>query len=553
MRIFALLAAAAIVFSAAPPAFAAPQPGVSAQRISEHIRILASDAFEGRAPGTAGEAKTIDYIARQFGAVGLKPAGDKGGWTQAVPMRRAEISGPLEAVFATARGRRPLAKLQDIVIAPGLEADRVSIKDAPVVFIGYGVNAPERGWDDFKGYDLKGKVALVLVNEPDFEAQPGEPGYGKFDGKAITAYGRAAYKQQEAIRRGAVGVLVIHETGPAGYGWETAKNSTATARISLASEAAETAAPTARGWVQGSVVRDLFKDAGLDFDAEKARARSDQFRPRGLPGMKASIAYSVQASDFVSHNVIGRTVGAGHPREAVIYSAHWDHLGVGIPDAKGDRIYNGALDNASGVASLIELGRAFATAAPTDRSVYFIAFTGEESGLIGAAYYVDHPVVPLGLTAAVLNFDGANLKGAARDISSRGLNVTPLEAYLAAAAAKAGRRFTPDPSPDQGYFLRADQAPFARAGVPAIGYASGLDLEQGGVAAGRAWADTYVANRYHQPGDEWTPSLDLTGAAIDADIYYDFGRTLATSRDWPPWKPDSPYRAQRDQTAADRK
>jgi Zn-dependent M28 family amino/carboxypeptidase len=526
--------------------------GADPARLSDHIRTLASDAFEGRGPATAGEDKAVAYIAGQFQSLGLKPAGDAGGWTQAVPLRRFETSGPITVGFTLEGKPHPLVELQDIVVHSLRPTDHVSVKNAPVVFIGYGVSAPDRRWDDFKGYDLKGKIAVVLINDPDFEMDPADPLFGRFDGKAMTYYGRWTYKYEEAARRGALGMLIVHETAPAAYGWNTVKNSNSAPQFDIVRPIPEATHPLIEGWIQRDAAVALFKAAGLDFDAEKARARTEAFRPEPLVGASFFADYAVSASTIVSHNVIGKVAGAVRPGEAVLYGAHWDHLGVGLPDAKGDRIYNGAVDNASGVAGVLELARLFSQAPPPARSVYFIGFTAEEKGLLGSEYYAAHPVTPLATTVALLNLDVMNLNGPARDVSTRGKGEADLDGLVARAAEAQGRRYTHDPHLEEGSFFRADHFSLARAGVPAVTLTAGLDLVAGGVAAGEAAHRDYFAHRYHQPADEWRPDWDLRGAAADIDLYYEAGRRLADSRDWPGWPRDSEFKPARDANAAAR-
>jgi len=538
-------------------AFAAPPvPAIDAAKLSEHIRVLSSDAFEGRGPATRGEDKAVAYISGQFKALGLAPAGDPGAdgaaWTQAVPLRRFETPGPITVSFTLDGKPRPLVELTDIVVHTEVPTSRVAVKDAPLVFIGYGVDAPERQWDDFKGYDLKGKIAVVLVNDPDFEMDPGDPLFGRFDGKAMTLYGRWTYKYAEAARRGALGMLIVHETGPAAYGWNTVKNSNSNAQFDIVRPHPETLHPLIEGWIQRDVAVELFKSAGLDFEKEKARARTLAFRPVELKGATFSADYAVDTSTIVSHNVVGKIAGTQRPGEALLYGAHWDHLGIGAPDPKGDRIYNGAVDNASGVAGVLELARLFSQAPKPQRSVYFIAFTAEEKGLLGSEYYAAHPVTPLATTVALLNLDVMNVNGPSRDVSTRGKGDADLDALVARFAKDQGRVYAHDAHLEEGGFYRADHFSLAKAGVPAITLTAGLDLVTGGVPAGEAAHRDYIVHRYHQPADEWRADWDLSGAAVDLELYYALGRYLADSHDWPGWAAGSEFKATRDATAAAR-
>ena len=534
------------------PAFAA-DPHIDPAKLSEHIKVLASDAFEGRGPATPGETKSVAYITEQFKADGLQPGGDKlksgkRSWTQAVPLAEFDITGPV-AVSVKAGGETLNWKQgQEVAIrAAQTGVGHVTVKDAPVVFVGYGVTAPERNWDDFKGVDLHGKIALVLVNDPDYET-----GKGDFGGKAMTYYGRWTYKYEEAARRGAVGFIVIHETGPASYGWNTVKNSNTNAVFDIIRKDPTKAHAPIEAWIQRDPTVDLFKRAGLDFEALKKQAQTREFKPVTLSGVTFSTDFAVDAKKVVSHNVVGVLPGTKHPNERIIYTAHWDHLGVGLPDARGDRIYNGAVDNASGVSGLIELGRAFAHAPRTERSVQFMAVTAEEKGLLGSEYYATNPTYPLATTVANINTDGAAVNGPAKDISVSGDGGLTLQDDLITVAKAHGRYFTPDARPEAGSFFRSDHFSFAKQGVPALSFHSGQDLVKGGTTAGKAAQEAYTRDRYHQPADEFDPNWDLSGMAQDLTIIYDLGTGLANSREWPQWKPGSEFKAARDTTAAQR-
>jgi Zn-dependent M28 family amino/carboxypeptidase len=527
---------------------------MSVPRVQENIRTLSSDAFEGREPATPAEAKTVDYIVRQFQAAGLKPGGDlqPGGaraWTQDVPLAKFDIVGPVKIVAAAGGKAQAWTQGEQVAIrASQTGADRLSVENAPVVFVGYGTKAPERNWDDFKGYDLKGKVALVLVNDPDFEG-----GEGDFGGKAMTYYGRWTYKFEEAARQGAIGFLVIHETAPASYGWETVKGSNAASVFDIIRTDPTSAHAPLEGWIQRDAAAGLMKQAGLDFDSLKKQAQRRDFRPVELKGVTFSVDAKVKVERVVSKNVVGVVPGAARPNEHLIYTAHWDHLGVGEPDAKGDRIYNGAVDNASGIAALIELANAFAKAPPPRRSVVFLAVTAEEKGLLGAEYYADHPLYPLATTVADLNMDSMNVRGRTRDLAPSGDAPATLQDDLIRVAARHGLRADPDPRPEAGHFFRSDHFPFAKRGVPALSFGAGDDLEKGGVAAGKAASEAYTRDRYHQPSDEFDPNWDYAGMAQEVAVFYDLGRSLADSAAWPEWKAGAEFKAARDATAAARK
>ncbi|CEI36869.1 Aminopeptidase [Xanthomonas citri pv. citri] len=534
-------------------ALMAATPSFDGARISRDVKELASDAYEGRGPATAGEEKTIAYLSKQFAEAGLQPGGDlangKRAWTQAVPLRRADIVGTPTIAVQSAGQPQTLTQGKRIAIRAALDgSSTVEIANAPLVFVGYGVKAPERNWDDFKGVDLKGKIAVVLINDPDFET-----GKGDFDGAGMTYYGRWTYKYEEGARQGALGVLVVHETAPASYGWDTVASSNTNTMFDVVRDNPRSAHPTLEGWIQRDLATELFKHAGLDFETLKKQAQTRGFKPVELKGQRLSASYQVKSDVITSHNVVARLEGSKHPDETVIYSAHWDHIGVGKPDARGDTIFNGALDNASGTAALLELARGFAKGPTPERSVVFLAVTAEEKGLLGSEFYASKPLYPLDTTVAVINMDGMNPFVPSRDFGIYGTAKLELLDQLKSVAAQSKLRYTPDPKPQAGYFFRSDHFSFAKRGVPALSYAAGQDWEVGGVAAGKAAADDYTAKRYHQQGDEWKPDWTFAGAARDLGVLYALGQQLADSRQWPNWSQDSQFRATRDASAAARK
>jgi Zn-dependent M28 family amino/carboxypeptidase len=542
------------VLAMAVPSLAADTaaPGFDPHRLSAEVRTLSSDAFEGRGPDTPGETSTVDWLVAQMKAAGLQPGGamvdGKRGWTQPVPLARFEITGTPRFTLTAGGKDQALTQGDEVAVRPAMDGSRrVEIEHAPLVFVGYGVNAPERHWDDFKGVDLHGKIAVVLVNDPDFET-----GKGDFGGKAMTYYGRWTYKYEEAARQGALGMLVIHETVPASYGWATVRNSNTNVQFDIVRDDPKAAHPRLEGWVQRDLAVAMFKRAGLDFEALKKQAQTRAFKPVTLKGESFSAHYDVAVGHITSHNVVGRVEGSTHPDETVIYSAHWDHLGIGAPDAKGDRIYNGAVDNATGTAGLVELGRAFAHGPKPRRSVVFLAVTAEEKGLLGSEYYASHPLYPLGRTVAVINTDALDPGGVARNFSISGTAKLGLLDDLVAVAKKHDQYFTPDPHPESGGFFRSDHFSFAKRGVPALSFESGNDLVDGGKAAGEAQAKTYTREHYHQPSDEWQASWSFAGMAHDLGVLYELGAQLADSREWPNWSEDSEFRAVRDRSAAER-
>ena len=530
-----------------------PGGGVSAGALSEHVRVISSDAFEGRGPATPAEARTLDYIIGQFKKEGLQPGGDSkgpwGAWVQDAPLNRFEVTGPVTLSLTAGGVTTPLTQGVEAVVQTLVPVDHVAIKDAPLVFVGYGVKAPERHWDDFKGVDLHGKIAVVLINDPDFEADLG----GRFDGKSMTYYGRWTYKYEEAARQGALGMLIIHETAPAAYGWATVRNSNGNAQFDIVRADPKAVHPLLQGWIHRDLAVDLFKRSGLDFEAMKKAAQREDFQPVALKGASFSADYALDHSQIVSHNILARIPGAKRPNETLIYTAHWDHLGLGAPDATGDRIYHGAVDNGTGIAGLLELARVFAAGPKPDRSILFLAVTAEEKGLLGSAYYAGHPVYPLATTVGDINMDALSTNGLAKDISTSGDGKVQLQDDLIAEAKAEGRYFAPDPTPEAGHFYRSDHFSLAKAGVPAISVHSGEDMVVGGVAAGKAWAKEYTAHRYHQPADKWSPDWDLSGQVADLTLLYRLGLKLANSDEWPDWKEGSEFKTIRDVTAAERR
>lgn len=545
-----LLLALALQFSvSAHAAQGLPDGGISGEHLSRHVSTLASDEFEGRAPATPGEEKTIAYLVRQFKESGLEPGGNKGGWTQDVPLVRAQVDGAVAASLDIAGEHQRLANGTDVVLQTLQPVSRVEIDQAPLVFIGYGIDAPERGWDDYKQVDLKGKIAVVLVNDPDFET----PRPGRFEGRAVTYYGRWTYKYEEAARRGALGVLIVHETAPAAYGWATVRSSGLSPLFDIERADAATYHTLLRGWMQRDLAVSLFKRAGLDFEAAKQQAQGADFKPLSLGDARLSADFRVKRDRVVTRNVVAKLTGASKPDETVIYSAHWDAFGVGEPDASGDPVRHGAIDNATGVATVLELARVFAAGPRPARTLLFLALTAEEKGLIGATYFAAHPLTPLETTVAVLNIEMLSPDGPTRDIASWGKGRVSLEDDLERVAKARGRSYSPDPNLEAGFFYRADHFAFARAGVPAITVGAGLDRLEGGVESGRKLREEYFAKCYHQPCDAWTAQWDLRGQVADVALLYDLGAGLADSDEWPQWQEGSEFKAVRARTDSSRK
>jgi Zn-dependent M28 family amino/carboxypeptidase len=528
--------------AAAAHADTSPDPA----RLSAHVKTLSSDAFEGRAPATAGEKKTVDYLVEQMKAVGLQPGGDLANgtraWTQDVPLAQFNIDGPVSLTVNAGGKQTTLAQGKDVAVrAAATNVDRV-----PIVFLGYGVTAPEREWDDYQGIDMRGKVAIVLINDPDFES-----GSGAFGGRAMTYYGRWTYKYEEAARHGALGVFIVHETAPASYGWATVENSNTNAIFDILRKNPREEHVDLAAWMQRDVAINLLKQAGLDFEQLKKQAQANTFRAVTLKGVTLSADYRVKRESVVSKNVVGLLPGTTHPDQVVMYTAHWDHLGVGKPDATGDTLFNGATDNASGLAAVLELGRMFASAPKLPRSMVFLAVTAEEKGLLGSEYYAANPLYPLETTVAALNMDSMGLYGKARDFSTFGPNTVVDE--VAAAGKKQGRTLVPDPRPEAGSFFRSDHFSLSKVGVPAVSFRPGDDLVEGGKAKGVKLREAYTDKKYHQPKDEWSEEMDFSGQVQDIELLYDVGRSLANSTRWPEWTAGSEFKATRDKSAAKRR
>jgi len=519
---------------------------ISPERLSQDVKTLASDAFQGRAPGTEGETVTIDWLVKQLQGIGLAPGGPDGGWTQQVPLVKTQVkSGTMQARLNGAT--TPLVQGREIYVSTVRPTDEVKIDTVPMVFVGYGVNAPEQGWDDFKGADLKGKVAVFLVNDPDFEATAGDDAAGVFGDRRMTYYGRWTYKFEEAARRGAIAALIVHDTPGAGYGWDTV---TAPGGENYDIVRAD---PNERillqGWLEGATAERLFASVGQDLATLRAKARKKDFKPVPLAGMTFSADLAIDQTQVMSHNVLAKLPGAERPDEVILYGAHWDAYGIGAPAADGTTVRPGANDDALGVAGLLEIARAFKAGPAPARTVAFGFWTAEERGLSGSEAYALSPMAPAGKTVANITLDILNTGGPARDVVLVGNGQNELEDDLARAAAAQGRTVTPEALPERGLFYRADHLSLARRGVPTLLFmaiSGAPDLVKGGRSAGEKWLKDYMAC-YHQTCDRWTPDLDFRGAADDVSLAYTIGRDLAQSDRWPEWKPGSefgPIRAQ---------
>lgn len=521
-------------------------PGTLSQATMVDItRELSSDAFEGRMPGTPGEEKTVALLSERFAAAGLTP-GNNGSWVQKVPL--VEITGRDYAPLTISGNGTGLSLTYatDWVGVTYREDAQTRLADSELVFVGYGVVAPEREWNDYAGIDMRGKTAVILVNDPDFGTDSLE---GPFGGKAMTYYGRWTYKYEEAARQGATGAIIIHDTAPASYGWNVVESSWSGPQAYA--QRGEIAPPLTvmNGWVQKPVAERIMQAAGQDLAALSSAAKRQGFTAVPL-GLTASTSFANDIRKFESQNVIGVLPGKTRPHEYVIHTAHWDHLGRCTPAPDGDDICNGAVDNATGTAALVALAEAHAKAGAPDRSLVFLAVTAEESGLLGAHYYAENPVFPLSQTVGGINMDAFLVGGPSRDVTAVGNGKSQLDRFLEAALTVDGRVVTPDPTPEAGYYYRSDHFAFAKRGVPMLYVDGGEDLIEGGREAGAALAADYRANRYHGPKDEFDENWDWSGVMADLQLFYRIGRMLAKSTSWPNWNDGDEFRAIRDQSCA---
>jgi Zn-dependent M28 family amino/carboxypeptidase len=525
-----------------PTPFAAPL--ISEATLKEVTRVLSSDAFEGREPGTPGEAKTLAYLVEQFQAAGLKP-GNNGSWFQDVPL--VELNARNVSPLAFTGGSKSLSFSYgpQMVVSSYQVTPRIDVRNSEVVFVGYGINAPERGWNDYAGLDVRGKTVVILVNDPDWETKTLD---GPFGGRAMTYYGRWTYKYEEAARQGAAAALIVHQTEPAAYGWNVVQSSWTGAQQVADAVNGHMDQSRAIGWIGLDQAKALFASGGQDLDRLAAAAKVKGFRPVALGGVKASVSFDMAVRKHASKNVIGILPGASRPDEYVLYTAHWDHLGRCEKAADGDDICNGAIDNATGTAALVALAEANFKAGPTPRSQVFLAVTAEESGLLGSAYYGANPVYPHAKTVGGVNIDAMQLASPARNVVVVGKGKSELDAFLDRALAAQGRVATAEPTPEKGFYYRSDHFSLAKQGVPMLYFDGGDDLVAGGTAAGAAYAAAYEKDRYHGPADEFDPAWDWSGALRDAEIYYAVGRALATSEAWPNWVAGDEFRAIRDRS-----
>ncbi len=518
---------------------------ISEADLRAHIVTLASDEFGGRGPSSPGEELTVAYLTQQFQAMGLQP-GNHGSYTQDVPL--VDITAnPATATFTVNGGTGAPMDFDyatEVVTWTTRVVEDASVENSEMVFVGYGIVAPEYGWDDYEGVDVRGKTVVILVNDPGFATQDPD----LFNGNSMTYYGRWTYKFEEAARQGAAAAVIIHQTAPAAYGWETVRNSWTGPQFNLQPEDGNMGRVAIEGWMSEETTLAVLGRAGQDLDALMAAALTPEFRAVDL-GMTldASVQNTLRSSD--SKNVIAVLPGSEAPDEYFLYMAHWDHLGTdaALEAAGEDGIYNGALDNASGTAALLELAQAFAALPKAPRrSIIFLAVTAEEQGLLGSKHYAANPVFPLARTVAGLNMDGLGTFGATRELIVVGYGLSELDGLMESAAASQGRTIMPDPEAEKGYYYRSDHFELAKKGVPMIYPEGGIDHVEGGVEFGRAQKDEYTVERYHQPSDEYDESWDLSGAVSDIQLYYALGLSVVTSDTWPNWLPSAEFRAARD-------
>lgn len=531
--------------SATPIATSSPTAEIE-EILHRHIAVLASDEYEGRAPATPGEEKTIAYLQRQFEDLGIAP-GNGDSYFQSVDV--TEITTGSDAILQV-QGSDYEARFnygEQMVVGTQQQIPYVTVQGSEMVFVGYGIVAPERNWNDYEGVDVTDKTVVILVNDPGYATQDAE----LFNGNAMTYYGRWTYKYEEAARQGAAAALIVHETGPAGYGWDVVNNSWSGPQIGLSSANLNGDRTEIEGWLTLESAEALFDGAGLSYQQLKAAAAQPDFTAVEMSDFRASVSIENAVRSSTSQNVIAVIPGSERPEETIIYTAHWDHLGVN-PEVEGDNIFNGAADNASGTAALLALARLHSQQAPAPRSIVFLAVTAEESGLLGSQWYAQNPIYPLATTVANINMDNLNTFGRMRDVVVVGAGSSELEDYLEQAAGTQDRYTKPEPTPERGYYYRSDHFNFAKVGVPALYAESGEDHIEFGVEYGAAQAQDYTDNRYHAVSDEYDPEWDLSGAAEDILMYFDIANKLSQETTFPQWFEGNEFKAIRDESSSNR-
>jgi len=555
MRILTLAVASALMLSTAckpmddeaVKASALPEvsvPELSEQTMKDVVKELSLDSYEGRAPGSVGEEKTVAYLIDRFKKAGLEP-GNNGSWTQDVPLVEITAKNVSALSIADKSGKAmSFAYGSEFVVGSYRETPKTKIDQSEMIFVGHGIVAPEKGWNDYEGLDVKGKTVVIMVNDPDFDAADLT---GDFGGKAMTYYGRWTYKFEEAARQGAAAALIIHDDAPAAYGWNVVNSSWTGTQFLAQSKDAGASQTAANGWIQKDVAKEIFAAAGQDLDKQMAAAKKKGFKAVPL-GLTASLSFDNDIARKASKNVVGVLNGAKRPEEYVLYTAHWDHLGRCTAAADGDDICNGAVDNATGTAALVALAEGFKKAGAPDRSVVFLAVTAEESGLLGSKFYAENPVFPLSQTVGGVNMDAFSMAGPAKNLTVIGKGKSQLDDYLNAAAKAEGRTPEMEPTPEKGFYYRSDHFSFAKLGVPMVYFEGGDDLVTGGKEAAKAAAEDYEKNRYHAPGDEYDEAWDWSGVMADLRLYYRVGRMLAMTDAWPNWNDGDEFRAIRDKS-----
>lgn len=515
---------------------------ISLEGLEEHVKVLASDDFEGRKPFTGGETKTVEYLESQFRKIGLEP-GNGDSYLQEVPM--VQITPTVDSIMRVDAGRANFALrgFHDYVISSARTDSAITWTNEPLVFAGFGVVAPEYNWNDYEGLDVKDKIVVVLVNDPGF----GGDDTTFFKGNTMTYYGRWTYKFEEAARQGAKGCLVVHNTVPAGYPFQVLQNTWNSAHLYLDPRGKDAYVCEGTGWIARPAIEKIFEAVGLDFNAAQSEARQRGFKGKAL-GANISLSMDLDVRFDTSYNVIGKITGTQRPGEYIVYTAHWDHLGIARKDASGDSIYNGALDNASGTAGLLEIAKAFKSMDnEPERSIVFLAVTAEEQGLLGSAWYAENPVYPKEQTVANINMDGINPYGKMHDVMVVGSGQSEMEDYLREEAAKLGRVVLPDDEAEKGYYFRSDHFNFARIGVPALYLKTGSDFVGKGKEHGEALKTSYTQKYYHQPSDEFdTTRMNFEGGVEDLKLLFQVGKRLAFDEAWPSWKEGSEFKAVRD-------
>ncbi|MBS0275443.1 MAG: M28 family peptidase [Proteobacteria bacterium] len=549
----ALAAVAAPVFAAQYPGHPKTTPDIIAADLSARDKAISDDAFQGRGPGTVGGRAASQWIADEMKRIGLKP-GYHGSWFQPVPAVNITLDAAKSSLsFNTPKGSiDPKFPDADVYWTSRFKSNEVRVKDAPLVFVGYGVVAPEYHWNDYAGVNVKGKTVVILINDPGNEDASPDPKF--FKGKAMTYYGRWTYKYEEAARQGAAAAIIVHETVPAAYGWQVVRNSNSGAKSWLDAANKNMNRVPVEGWITLDTAKRLFQRAGLDYETEKAAANKPGFKPVTMTGDTLSADLHSTVSHIDTRNVVGVLPGSKHPNDYFLYTAHWDHLGV-KPDVAGpDKIYNGAVDNGMGVSSILEIAEKFVSDKPhPQRSIAFIAWTMEEQGLLGSEYFAEHPIWPLNHIVGGINLDANLPEGRAHDMIVVGNGASQLEDTLARALKTQDRVISPDPEPEKGYFYRSDHISLAKVGVPMLDPGGGHDLIDGGTKAGDTLRQDYLLHHYHQPSDEWNATWDLSGPVSDLDALYTVGDEIANSDAWPNWYKGNEFRAIRDKTMAGKK